>query len=139
MLGASRWIQACAVLLVSALSACSGSGGGSTPPAPQPTPAGPITLNSSSLNFTNTGDSNTFTASEPSYMNTFTVTLDQSSCTSSGNAVAKVSPASAPGPNATFTITAGSAAGTCKITVSDSFGQATSLSAVVTITQGVLQ
>lgn len=142
MLRASTWTGACAAVLMLALPACNssggGGGGGGTPPTSAPTPAGPMSLSTSSENLSNTGSTGTFTANETGYSGTFTVTLDQTSCTSGGNAVATVSPMSGSGPSATFTITAGSAAGTCQITVSDSYGQKQTVSAVVTITQGVL-
>lgn len=98
-----------------------------------------MSVTPSSVNFTNTGDTNTFSISEINYTSAFTITLDAASCSVNGNSVATVSPMTAPGPSATFTITAGAAAGTCKITVSDIYGQQQTVNAGVTITQGVLQ
>ena len=121
---------------------CGGGGGGSASPAfvaptPSPTPvptqppAGPVTLSNGSANFSLAGQTATVTASEPGYAGT--ISADAGTCAN----VASVSPLSANAP-ATFTITA-QGAGSCTVAFADAFGQHTTLTVGVTVTQGKIQ
>lgn len=109
------------------------------PPTASPAPPSALSLSAQSLNLNSVGSNMTFTATEPNYTGTLTLSLDPGTCASGGNPVATASPASEPGPSASFAVTAGNAPGTCKATVSDAYGQKQTISVVVTITQGALQ
>ena len=116
-------VASVAVALCFMLSGC--SGGGSTPSQPAQPGDPPVLVNPTTLSFTATGQTQTFTAQEGAYTNDFTAT-------SSKTSVATVAPTPSYG---TFVVTA-VAAGTATITVKDSNGSSATVSVGVTTTTG---
>ena len=128
------------MVLLFALTACSGAGGTATSltaPSPTPSPvptASPLALTPSSLSFTATGAAAamTFTVSERGFSGSFSVTTAMAGSQNSCSGIATVAPSSGSG---TFTVTPQSN-GHCIFTVSDGTQSAPETIDVTTTTVG---
>jgi hypothetical protein len=98
-------------------------------PTAKPSPA-VLTVDPAKLEFTATGQIDSFAVSEIGYKKTFAI---KSACTS----IASVSPSSASGPNADIRVKAGKA-GTCVVSVKDAGGNAAKVTVYVTTTTGII-
>ena len=127
-------------LTLAMLTAC--GGGSSTPTPPVGATTNPATgqnnssnalsLSASSLDFTATGYTLTFVASEAGYSGT--MSAKSSDC----NGIATFSPTQGSGPQATFSVISVTA-GKCSVTVSDTNGSSATVTVNVTTTTGTIQ
>lgn len=85
-----------------------------------------------SIALNSAGDTASFSVSETSYTGAFNATASPQCA-----GIASVAPSSS-NPSQ-YVVTAGSKAGTCSITVGDSYGQHLGIGVTVTITQGSIQ